>query len=120
MTSNDPSPSNPSRHLGVPTKPSTSGASEHLHELWKQAVDEYELGLSSEERAALRQRNSPEEVFDLSKRGWEANVVGKRGKYHDKAVWTVSQVLGVFDVVDRVLGLASAVLSQKRNSQLIQ
>jgi len=120
MTSNDPSPTSPSPHIGVPTRPSSSGASERLQELWKQAVDEYEVRLSSKERAALRQRNSPEEVFDLSKRGWEANVAGKRGKCHDKAVWTVSQVLGVFDVVDKVLGLASAVLSQKRNSELIQ
>jgi hypothetical protein len=86
--------------------------SNQFHVLWIQAVEEYETKarLNPKQTAILRQANNPEEAFDLAKHGWETKIGNKQWKHHETTGRTVSQVLGMFDVVGGILGLASVVL----------
>src|SRR5689334_7115321 len=79
-------------------------------ELWKNAVDEYiaTSRISLNEKELLRRHAEPKDIFDLRKSGWE-NIEKKRWAHHATFVRTVAQVLGVFEVVNNAVGLASAV-----------
>jgi len=79
-----------------------------INALWSQAVEEYFslAQLSEREKTALRRTHSPEDLLNLTRYGWEENIIQKRGKNHDMLVRIVSQVLGVFGIIDATLNFA--------------
>ena len=89
----------------------TTRSAEQLAKLWEEAISDYKstARLSAAELTILQRGNSPDEVFDLTKSGWEENVIQKRWRHHESVGRTFSQVLGVFDAVNAVLGLAAKV-----------
>lgn len=87
---------------------STSGTatpSDELSKLWKEAINQYisEARLSEKEKDALNKNETPEESLDLTKAGWDKNIIKTRGGKHDLVVRRVSQTLGVFDLMTSAL-----------------
>jgi len=104
-----------------PVGDSTLPSSDQINELWAHAVEEYvsRARLSEKEKAALRQGTTPEEVLNLARCGWEQNIIERRGKNHDVLIRTVSQVLGVFDVIHAALSF-TVFLSQVNWTNLMK
>ena len=83
-----------------------------LAKLWEKTVEQYikEARLDDDEKAELKKHNSPEEAFDLVKKGWIQHVDKRKWKNHTTIQQTVGQIIGIFDVVDAALGFAADVL----------
>ena len=63
--------------------------------------------LSQKEIDALKSYDGPFDVLDLTKFGWEKNILQKRRNYHETAQRTMSQVLGVLATVEFAITLVS-------------
>jgi hypothetical protein len=82
-----------------------------LANLWEEAVNEFitQTDLSESERLSLRACDSPEAVFDVTKYNWSRKLNRRQTRNNQIAQKTVSQVLGLFRVIDVALDLASVV-----------
>jgi hypothetical protein len=97
--------------------PSSSAHEIKLDTLWVNAVEDYisRARLSEKEKSSLRRITRAEDVVNLTRHGWEQNIIQKRGKNHDILVRTVSQVLGVFGIIDATLRFTVLLLPSFRN-----
>jgi hypothetical protein len=66
------------------------------------AIEQYitHARLTGKEREFLEIYHTPEEAFNLTTLGWEKNINKKRWRGHEKAKNMLSQVLGVFDLLN--------------------
>jgi len=89
----------------VPTAAPPLESSERLIDLWKQAVIQYENELSTKDKEIFQKTKTPEDAFNPA---WK-NIAAKQSGHLKGAQETVTQVLGVIQVVNAALGLASVV-----------
>jgi hypothetical protein len=84
---------------------------EILARLWGEAVDDFitRTGLSEIEKRFFERCDNPEEIFDVTKYNWQKNINKKQLHSNRKGKMIVSQILGVFQVIDVALGLAQVV-----------
>ena len=75
-----------------------------VKELWEDAVKEYEISarLSDKEKEALHHSNNPTDFVDVTKRGYEKTILRPSDNTIQR---TVARVLGMFDVVDRIIAM---------------
>ena len=82
-----------------------------LSSLWQEAVREYRqaVTLSTEQEKLLQRAYSAEDFLRLTKEGWDETIVKRRSRHYQTIRTAVLDVLGIFDNVSTILGLASAV-----------
>ena len=86
-----------------------------LNNFWEQALDEYKAKakLTQKEMDTLKCYNGPLDVFDLTKFGWEKNIVQKQWSRHETAKRTVGQILGVIGTMDSTIGLVNTYIASQ-------
>ena len=94
------------------TEPQSSQTT--LSDLWTQAVNEYRntANLSKQEEQLLRHPYSAEQFLQLTKDEWDQTVFKQQSRHYETIRFAVFQVLGIFDVISPVLGLAGQAASQ--------
>lgn len=74
--------------------------------LWQQAIQEYRqvAKLSKDENWLLSQNISPDQIFILTKNGWNTRMAKSRDRY-ESIKTTVTQVLALIEIITPTLGI---------------
>jgi hypothetical protein len=88
--------------LSISSISSIQTSNDDFSVLWEEAVAQYitHARLTQKEKEFLEIYHTPEEAFSLTLLGWEKNINKKRWRGHEKAKNMLSQVLGVFDLLN--------------------